>query len=31
MSAVIAYRKADRSVGIAVSKPLAASYRPTSR
>src|SRR5438105_9318822 len=31
MSAVIAYRKSDGTVGVAVSKPLAASYRPASR
>jgi thiamine biosynthesis lipoprotein ApbE len=31
MSAVIAYRKADGSVGVAVSERLARSYRPASR
>jgi hypothetical protein len=31
MSAVIAYRKRDGSVGIAVSRRLASSYRSTSR
>ena len=31
MSAVIAYRKADGTVGVAVSEPLAGSYRPTAR
>ena len=31
MSAVIAYRKADGTVGVAVSKRLAGAYRPTSR
>jgi len=31
MSAVIAYRKADGTVGVAVSEKLAGSYRPTSR
>ena len=31
MSAVIAYRKNDGSVGVVVSKSLAAAYRPTAR
>lgn len=31
MSAVIAYRKPDGTVGVAVSKRLAGSYRPTTR
>ena len=31
MSAVIAYRKPDGTVGVAVSKRLAASYRPASQ
>jgi FAD:protein FMN transferase len=31
MSAIIAYRKSDGSVGVAVSKALAGSYRPTVR
>jgi thiamine biosynthesis lipoprotein len=31
MSAVIAYRKADGSVGVEVSERLAGAYRPTSR
>jgi len=31
MSAVIAYRKSDGGVGVAVSEHLAASYKPTAR
>jgi thiamine biosynthesis lipoprotein len=31
MSAIIAYRKPDGTIGVAVSKRLAGSYRPTAR
>jgi hypothetical protein len=31
MSAIIAYRKADGTVGVAVSDRLAGSYRPAPR